>query len=90
MRGWALGAHEARGRARQAVGREGVQASGRAGARGAGARGAGARGTGARGTGVRARSSRRGRRAAWARRLARAVHSVHSACFRPGLTRYCS
>ena len=29
-------------------------------------------------------------RAAWARGLARAVHLVHSACFRPGLTQYCS
>ena len=29
-------------------------------------------------------------RSAWARRLAKAVHSVHSACFWPGLTRYCS
>ena len=31
-----------------------------------------------------------GARWAWARWLAKAVHSVYSACFRPSLTRYCS
>ena len=31
-----------------------------------------------------------GKRAAWARRLARVVHLVPMACFWPGLTQYCS
>ena len=77
------------GRERQA--REAADAQGAAGAQGArgvaGAQGAGGASRGARGswhgrgTGVR--------RAAWACGLAKA-HSVHSACFWPGLTQYCS
>ena len=42
--------------------------------------------------GAGAGAGRAGRAAGgrWARGLAKAVHSVHSACFWPSLTQYCS
>ena len=88
----------ARARVRQASGR-GTTGVGRWGARGAGAA-AGAQGAGvAAGTRSARGNRRKGGRIArgtgagcstWARGLARAVHLVHSACFSPGLTQYCS
>ena len=71
-------------------------ARGTAGARqGCPAGGAQARGARSAGRSGARETGRRGARAAWARAawaqgLARAVHSMHSACFRSGLTQYCS
>ena len=77
----AQAADDRRGRAR------GVASARAAGARARGAQAAGAwaRAVGAHGLGARCRGARPGR-AGWLW----VVHSVHSACFRPGLTRYCS
>ena len=71
------GAHGARRRARQGYGRR--AALGRAG-----------RWRGSRHTGARSSRGTGAGRAAWARGLASAVHLVHSTCFWPGLTQYCS
>ena len=89
-----LGAgHARRRRARKQAGRT---SAGRAGAGRALGR-AGGTGAGARGVGARGHSSRRGARAT--RRLGRGlgmllgqqvVHSLHSACFDPVSTWYCS
>ena len=92
------GAWRAAGHAGRVGGRRRALSSGRAGpgcAGGAQARGTG--GSGARGGrgrgGARAHGARgmgAGRAAERAAGLARAMHLVHSACFWPGLTQYCS
>ena len=74
------------GRAHQAARQASVQVRGALAhrARASGRRAQRARGSRRAGRTGRALSER------WARELARAVHLVHSARFRPGLTRYCS
>ena len=67
------------GRRRQALGAGGRRSRGRAQQSWA---------RGALGLGVRGAERGPAGRAAWAPGLARAVHSVHSACFWPGSTRY--
>ena len=65
------------------AGATGSWASGRAGERGTGARARGAAGT-------RVCVAGGSRRVTGAHGLAKVVHSVHSACFWPGLTQYFS
>ena len=99
--GVGLGSRRARwgaGHAGRSGGRRRTLGAGRAGAghaEGAQARGAGGAGgsgtwgqRGERGKGAQARQAPGlgAGRSGWLR----AVHSVHSACFQPGLTRYCS
>ena len=81
--GAAVGAGEhKRGSRRWGVGWHGRRRTGHWGARGAGARGRGSR--------RRARTSRRPGRGLGVLLGQQAVHSVHSACFDPVSTQYCS
>ena len=80
----ARGAQQAAGHGAGARARRGHSQSAQAGPRGAGAA------AGARALKARVAWALGARPGHWARGLAKAVHSVHSACFWPGLTQYCS